>query len=98
MISKSERFHCSKCGRFVTEPKDVAAGQSIETHCTLGHLLLYHSPVVYYVNKEKNMGNDSNDGLSVLTPFKTLGKAFEMCLPYDVILLFPGEYTETIAV
>jgi len=95
MLFKRDRLRCSVCGRFVTKPKDVPAGQDIEIKCSLGHPLTYHSPATYYVQADRNpithiIGDDNNDGLTWATPLKTIAKALEKCVPNDIVLAKPG--------
>jgi len=108
MLFKRDRLRCSTCGRFVTVPKDVPAGYDIEIKCSLGHSLTYHSPATYYVQAKEitetrpdgsviiyPVGDDNNDGLTPMTPLKTIAKAVEKCVPHDVVLAKPGVMNES---
>jgi len=92
MLFKRDRLRCEKCGRFVTKPKDyIPAGHDIEILCSLGHSVIYHCPAIYYVQAKRNPitgieGDDNNDGLTSMTPLKTIAKAVEKCSPHDVVL------------
>lgn len=90
MLFKGDRLRCSICGRFVIEPKGIPSGQNIETKCSLGHSLIYRSPTIYYVQGMRDpitgiVGDDSNDGLSVSKPLKTISEAIKRCSPYDIV-------------
>src|SRR5680860_601622 len=57
--------------------------------CSL--LFLNVSAKDYYVSNE--IGNDSNNGLSETTPFKTIQAAANMTLPGDTVYVMNGTYT-----
>ena len=46
---------------------------------------------IYYVSIS---GDDDNDGLERETPFRTIGRAVEIVLPGDTIMILPGVYNE----
>ncbi|MDD1417362.1 DUF1565 domain-containing protein, partial [Dolichospermum sp. ST_con] len=48
----------------------------------------------YYVSAD-TAGNDSNDGLSTSSPFKTIQKAANLTNPGDTVLIMNGVYTNT---
>jgi len=95
VLFKRDRLRCSVCGRFVTVPKDIPPGHDIEIKCSLGHSLIYHSPAIYYIQADRDpitgiVGDDNNDGLTPMTPLKTIAKAVEKCSPNDIVLAKPG--------
>jgi len=92
MLFKNERLRCPKCGRFSKEPKDIPAGEDVETQCSQGHTFTYHSPAIYYVQAFKDPitgieGNDSNNGLSTKTPLKTIQAAIDKCKPHSTVFV-----------
>ena len=50
----------------------------------------------YYVDQKSSSASDSNNGLSVTSPFKTIQKAANLAQPGDVIFIREGTYRETI--
>jgi hypothetical protein len=51
--------------------------------------------MIWYVNSSS--GNDSDDGRSAATPFKTFSRALNAAKPGDTILIAPGAYPQDLA-
>lgn len=54
-----------------------------------------HEPITYHVSA--TMGNDTNDGLTPTTPWRTLAKANALVQPGDCVLIYQGIYRDPIA-
>lgn len=58
----------------------------------MGHRFFGHN---YYVGPK---GNDKNDGKTVKTAFRSMGKANEVSRRFDVVYVLPGKYTENVTI
>jgi len=72
----------------------VANQDSVQISTKKGYLIsTTRTPKTYYVNASK--GNDSNNGLSTSTPFKTIQAAADLTNPGDTVLIMTGVYTNS---
>lgn len=57
----------------------------------LCYAIALYPQVSYYVSPD---GDDSNNGLSISTPFRTIQRAVDMMFPGDTVFLLQGVYTQ----
>ncbi|KAL9658098.1 hypothetical protein ABK040_013011 [Willaertia magna] len=92
------KFGTGKFGfwEMTPSPRTTSKFKILNMKVYQGKLLEVRTPINYYVDPK--YGLDSNNGSSVLTPWKSLTRSQNMLLPGDTLNLFPGLFQEPLIV